>query len=50
MEIIRRGEKHGRAIHPDYMPWTSYRHLNDLELRAVYKFLMSLEPKSFGSR
>jgi len=23
MEIIRDGEKHGRAIHPDYMPWTS---------------------------
>lgn len=50
VEIIQNGEKHGRAIHPDYMPWTSYRHMNDQELRAVYQFLMSLEPTEFGNR
>jgi len=50
IEIIQNGEKHGRAIHPDYMPWTSYRHMNDLELQAVYLFLMSLEPVGFGNR
>jgi cytochrome c5 len=49
-EIIREGEKHGRAIHPDYMPWTSYRHMSDLELGAVYLHLMSLEPMGFGNR
>jgi len=49
MQIIREGEKHGRAIHPDYMPWTSYRHLSDLELAAVYGFLMSLPSKDFGN-
>lgn len=49
IEIIRNGEKHGRSIHPDYMPWTSYRHMSDLELRAVYAFLMSLEPKDFDN-
>ncbi|MGB2964805.1 MAG: cytochrome c [Anaerolineales bacterium] len=49
MQIIREGEKHGRAIHPDYMPWTSYRHLSDLELAAVYGFLISLPPKDFGN-
>lgn len=49
-EIIREGEKHGRAIHPDYMPWTSYRHMSDLELRAVYLYLLSLTPKDFGNR
>jgi len=48
--IIRDGEKHGRAIHPDYMPWTSYRHMNDLELKSVYDYLMSLEPREFGYR
>ena len=48
IEIIRNGEKHGRAIHPDYMPWTSYRHMSDLELRAVFSFLTSLDPKDFG--
>jgi len=50
IEIIQNGEKHGRAIHPDYMPWTSYRHMNDLELRAVYLYLMGLEPVEFGKR
>ena len=49
MKIIRDGEKHGRAIHPDYMPWTSYRHMSDLELRAVYAYLMSLPAKDFGN-
>jgi mono/diheme cytochrome c family protein len=49
IQIIREGEKHGRAIHPDYMPWTSYRHLSDLELAAVYRFLISLPPKDFGT-
>ncbi len=49
IEIIQNGEKHGRAIHPDYMPWTSYRHMNDLELRAMYLYLMGLEPREFGS-
>lgn len=48
--IIQNGEKHGRAIHPDYMPWTSYRYMNDLELRAVYLYLMSLQAKEFGNR
>lgn len=47
--IIQEGEKHGRAIHPDYMPWTSYRHMNNLELRAVYLYLMSLESRYFGN-
>jgi len=50
MEIIREGEKHGRAIHPDYMPWTSYRHMNDLELRAIYTYLRSLPALEFGNR
>ena len=50
IEIIQYGEKHGRAIHPDYMPWTSYRHMNDLELQAVYLYLMSIEPVEFGKR
>jgi len=50
IEIIQNGEKHGRAIHPDYMPWTSYRHMNVLELRAVYLYLMSIEPVDFGKR
>jgi hypothetical protein len=50
IQIIREGEKHGRGIHQDYMPWTSYRHMSDQELIAVYKFLMSLPPEGFGGR
>lgn len=50
IEIMRTGQKHGRVINPAYMPWTSYRHMSDDELRAVYAFLMSLPPKDFGSR
>ena len=50
IEIIRTGEKHGRSINPDYMPWKSYRHMTDDELRAVYVYLQSLPPKDFGNR
>ncbi|GAB4426357.1 MAG: hypothetical protein Kow002_15690 [Anaerolineales bacterium] len=50
IEIMRTGQKHGRAINPEYMPWGSYRYMTDDELRAVYNFLMSLPPKDFGNR
>lgn len=49
IEIIQAGQKHGRAINPDYMPWESYRHMTDDELRAVYIYLQSLPPKDFGN-
>jgi mono/diheme cytochrome c family protein len=50
IEIIRTGQKHGRSINPDYMPWESYRHMTNDELRAVYAYLQSLPPKDFGNR
>lgn len=50
IDILRDGEKHGRAIHPDYMPWTSYRHMTDDELRAIYLFLTSKPALEFGER
>ncbi|CAG1013393.1 Fructose dehydrogenase cytochrome subunit [Anaerolineales bacterium] len=50
IEIMRTGEHHGRKINPSYMPWKSYRHMNDDELKAVYTYLMSLPPKDFGNR
>jgi mono/diheme cytochrome c family protein len=49
IQIIKNGEKHGRSIHPDYMPWTSYRYMTNLELRAVYAFLTSLPASDFGN-
>jgi mono/diheme cytochrome c family protein len=50
IKIIRTGENHGRKINPSYMPWKSYRHMSDDELRAVYTYLMSLPPRDFGNR
>jgi mono/diheme cytochrome c family protein len=50
IEIMRTGEHHGRKINPSYMPWKSYRHMSDDELKAVYTYLMSLPSKDFGNR
>lgn len=50
IDILRDGEKHGLRLSPLYMPWKSYRHMTDDELRAVYLYLMSLQPKEFGNR
>lgn len=50
IEIIQTGQKHGRSINPDYMPWKSYRHMTEDELRAVYLYLQSLPPRDFGNR
>ena len=49
IEIVKTGQKHGRSINPNYMPWESYRHMTDDELRAVYTYLQSLPPKDFGN-
>ena len=49
IEIIRTGQKHGRSINPTYMPWKSYQHMTDDELRAAYLYLQSLPPKDFGN-
>lgn len=49
IDLIRDGQKHGRGITPDYMPWTSYRYMSDLELGAVYLYLGGLPARDFGS-
>jgi len=50
IDFIRDGKKHGRAVSSAYMPWSSYRYMSDLELKAVYVYLMALEPREFGQR
>jgi len=50
IQIMKTGDNHGRKINPSYMPWKSYRHMSDDELRAVYAYLMSLPPRDFGNR
>ena len=49
IDFIRDGQKHGRVIGNAFMPWTSYRHMTDDELRAVYLYLMSVHPEDFGN-
>lgn len=50
IQLLRTGDKHGRRLGTGFMPWTSYRHMTDDELRAVYLYLMSLPPRNFGNR
>ncbi len=51
VKVIRTGvTRHGREIDPTYMPWTSYQYMDDLELQAVWLYLLSLPPRPFGSR
>jgi mono/diheme cytochrome c family protein len=49
IDFIRDGTKHGRVISNAFMPWTSYRHMTDDELRAVYLYLMSVPAEDFGN-
>lgn len=51
IHVMRTGERyHGRQLNPDFMPWKSFRHMNDDELRAVWIYLQTLPPKDFGNR
>jgi mono/diheme cytochrome c family protein len=34
----------GKAFEDSHMPWTSYGEMSDHDLRALYRYLMSLEP------
>jgi mono/diheme cytochrome c family protein len=51
MDTLRTGKTpDGREIRGEYMPWKSYRYMNDLELQAVWVYLKSLPAKEFGNR
>jgi mono/diheme cytochrome c family protein len=50
IHFMRTGMKHGRQVDPKYMPWSSYKHMNEDELRAVWVYLLSLPKKEFGGR
>lgn len=39
----------GIELRKQYMPWTSYRHMTDDELRAVWVYLGSLPPLAYGN-
>jgi len=50
VNALRTGETPGgMQLRKAYMPWTSYRYMNDDELRAVWVYLKSLPSKAYGS-
>ncbi len=51
MDTLRTGKTpEGREVRGDYMPWKSYRYMDDLELKAVWVYLQSLPKKEYGNR
>src|SRR5574340_478439 len=51
MQTLRTGATpEGRQLKGEYMPWKSYRYMDDLELRAVWVYLQSLPPIEYGNR
>ncbi len=51
MSTLRTGKTpDGRELRADYMPWKSYRYMDDLELKAVWVYLQSLPEREYGSR
>jgi hypothetical protein len=51
METIRTGvTPEGRKLRGEYMPWGSYKFMNDDELKAVWVYLQSLPKLALGNR
>jgi mono/diheme cytochrome c family protein len=51
VQTLRTGNTpEGRALNPRYMPWKVLGQMTDEELHAVWLFLRSLPPKSYGNR
>jgi mono/diheme cytochrome c family protein len=50
-DTIRTGvTPEGRKLRSEYMPWRSYKFMNDEELQAVWAYLQSLPKKDYGNR
>ena len=48
---MRTGKRpQGQPLNSAYMPWTSFRYMDDLELKAVWAYLKNLPQKDFGNR
>lgn len=47
---MRTGKRpQGQPLNSSYMPWTSFRHMDDLELKAVWAYLQALPQKEYGN-
>lgn len=50
IRTLREGKRpDGSSIDPQ-MPWKIYGKMNDVELRALYAYLQTLEPRMYGTR
>jgi mono/diheme cytochrome c family protein len=50
MNTIRTGiTPDGRELRGKYMPWRSYKYMDDQELKAVWAYLQSLPEKAYGN-
>lgn len=48
--LLRTGRRpDGTEVDP-FMPWRTYRHLNEVEIEALWAYLRSLPPRPFGGR
>ena len=50
IHFMRTGMRHGSQVDAKYMPWSSYMHMTDDELRAVWVYLQSLPKLEYGNR
>jgi cytochrome c553 len=51
MRALRTGIRpDGSAINGKYMPWKATRLMSDLEIRALWKYLRTVEPREAGNR
>ena len=51
MNTLRTGvTPEGIKLRSEYMPWRSYRFMDDVELKAVWVYLQSLPKKAYGNR
>ena len=49
--LMRTGERpDGSAVHPTSMPWENFKGMKEADLKALWGFLQSLEPKAAGGR
>ncbi len=50
IHFMRTGMRHGSQVDARYMPWSSYQHMTDDELCAVWLYLQSLPKLDYGNR
>ena len=50
VELLRTGKRpDGTEVNP-FMPWSTYRHLNDQEMDALWAYLQTRPAQPFGNR